>query len=660
MRLSIVQRTIAGFVIMFILLAILGGISYFNTTAINLSLNKVTQETTPLVLSSTALKQALLKNNLSYLKFRTTDIADELDTHQQSFNTEQQTFEQISQQLSTSQALDPSLQGNFSELQNAAAHYFELAKQILVEHRNLVTTQNSLQTLRSEFVKQEDQFQQVTLLLLSETASKRSQRNKAERVTSGIARDLREIRQASVKTDLRKLQDALSQDITKALDGAKRIKVDEGVIIRFNKAVEKLASISISQQGLLPLMMQQQKLQQEIAEITSQADQQMQLAEQLLERFTEQAQSEAQTASNTADKAVKTAVIYIIAVTLISAAVAAIIGYTVARSIHKPLALISPVIKAMATGNMTQRVNYQSNDEFGALAASLNSLVDSMADVLSQISQGSTQLVQEANTAAEISERTMGRVADQKNQTDQVATAISEMEVSVGEVFRSTENTLSEVTLANEDTSNGRSLVAKNRDLTEQLAQSIDQAVQITRKLEEFSSNIGSILDVIRGIADQTNLLALNAAIEAARAGEQGRGFAVVADEVRTLATRTQQSTVEIQAMIENLQLSSQQVASVMHQSQDQTNLCVEQTRLTDAALQAVVTRMEAIKEMSVHVAHATEEQIAVSQDIAKNINGITEVALETEREASDSAKISEVLAQLIEQQRHLISRFKV
>lgn len=114
MRLSIVQRTIAGFVIMFVLLAILGGISYFNTTAINLSLNKVTQETTPLVVSSTNLKQALLKNNLSYLKFRTTDIADELDAYQQSFNSEQQTFEQISQQLSSSSALDPSLQGNFN------------------------------------------------------------------------------------------------------------------------------------------------------------------------------------------------------------------------------------------------------------------------------------------------------------------------------------------------------------------------------------------------------------------------------------------------------------------------------------------------------------------------------------------------------------------
>ncbi len=660
MRLSIVQRTIAGFVIMFILLAILGGISYFNTTAINLSLNKVTQETTPLVVSSTTLKQTLLKNNLSYLKFRTTDAADELDAHQQSFNTEQQTFEQISQQLSTSQALDPSLQDNFSELQNAASRYFELAKQILVEHRNLVTTQDTLHSLRSEFVKQEDQFQQVTLLLLSETASKRSQRNKAERVTSGIARDLREIRQVSVKTDLKKLQASLTQDIEKALAGAKRIQVDEGVIIRFNKAVEKLANISVSQQGLLPLMMQQQQLQHVISQLTSQADEQMALASQLLERFNEQAQNEAKAASNTADKAVKTAVWYIIAVTLISAGVAAVIGYTVARSIHKPLALISPVIKAMAQGNMTQRVDYQSNDEFGALAASLNSLIDSMADVLSKISLGSTQLVQEANTAAKISERTMARVGDQKNQTDQVATAISEMEVSVGEVFRSTENTLSEVTLANDDTSNGRSLVAKNRDLTEQLAQSIEQAVQITRKLEEFSGNIGSILDVIRGIAEQTNLLALNAAIEAARAGDQGRGFAVVADEVRTLATRTQQSTVEIQTMIENLQLSSQQVASVMHQSQEQTNLCVEQTRLTDEALQAVVTRMEAIKEMSVQVAHATEEQIAVSQDIAKNINGITEVALETEKEASDAAKISEVLAQLVEQQRNLISRFKV
>ncbi|MCE2595846.1 methyl-accepting chemotaxis protein [Motilimonas cestriensis] len=645
---------------MFILLAILGGISYLNTKQINLSLKTVTEETTPLLISSAELKEALLKNNRSLLEYRTTyEIAD-LSIHQEQFETEKIQFEHISQQLSSSKALDPSIQSSFNEVQTAASNYFNLAEQILSEHKNLVETLNALSALRDDFVKQEDNFQQATLLLLGETANKRSQRNKAERVTSGIARDLREIRRAGIKTNLVALQQALTSDIEKALSGAKKIKVDEGVIIRFNSAVNKLRDISISEQGLLPLMLKQQKLEKNIVRLTEQANQQMAQVEQLLTSFTAQAQNESETAKNTADKAVKTAVFYIIIVTLISAAVAAIIGFTIARSIHKPLALITPVLKVMAEGNMTQRVDYQSNDEFGTLSESLNTLVDSMAEVLSKISQGSLQLVQEANNAAEISDRTMARVADQKNQTDQVATAISEMEVSVGEVFRSTENTLSEVTLANEDTDTGRELVAKNRQLTEELASSINEAVSITQKLEEFSANIGSILDVIRGIAEQTNLLALNAAIEAARAGEQGRGFAVVADEVRTLATRTQQSTVEIQAMIENLQKSSRQVANVMHQSQEQTNYCVDQTRLTDEALQAVASRMEAIKEMSVHVAQATEEQITVSQDIARNINGITEVALETEREASDSARISEVLAQLIEQQQALIRRFKV
>ncbi|WP_303510852.1 methyl-accepting chemotaxis protein [Motilimonas sp. 1_MG-2023] len=660
MHLSIIQRTIAGFILMFILLAILGGISYLNTKQINLSLKTVTEETTPLLISNADLKGALLKNNRSLLEYRTTYETADLSIHQEQFNKEKNQFEQISQQLSSSKALDPSIQSSFNEVQTAASNYFGLAEQILSEHRNLLETLNALSALRDDFVKQEDNFQQATLLLLGETASKRSQRNKAERVTSGIARDLKEIRRAGIKTDLTALQKALSADIEKALSGAKKIKVDEGVIIRFNSAVNKLRDISISEQGLLPLMLKQQKLETNIVRLTEQANQQMAQVEQLLTSFTAQAQTESEAAKSSADKAVKTAVFYIVIVTLISAAVAAIIGFTIARSIHKPLSLITPVLKVMAEGNMTQRVDYQSSDEFGTLSESLNTLVDSMADVLSKINQGSVQLVQEANNAAEISDRTMARVADQKNQTDQVATAISEMEVSVGEVFRSTENTLSEVTLANEDTDTGRELVAKNRQLTEQLANSINEAVSITQKLEEFSANIGSILDVIRGIAEQTNLLALNAAIEAARAGEQGRGFAVVADEVRTLATRTQQSTIEIQAMIENLQKSSRQVANVMHQSQEQTNHCVDQTRLTDEALQAVATRMEAIKEMSVHVAQATEEQIAVSQDIAKNINGITEVALETEREASDSARISEVLAQLIEQQQTLIRRFKV
>jgi methyl-accepting chemotaxis protein len=205
-----------------------------------------------------------------------------------------------------------------------------------------------------------------------------------------------------------------------------------------------------------------------------------------------------------------------------------------------------------------------------------------------------------------------------------------------------------------------RQQVASGLTLVEELLDSINTATDITKKLDQYSGNIGSILDVIRDIADQTNLLALNAAIEAARAGEHGRGFAVVADEVRTLANRTQQSTVEIQAMIERLQSSSDEVVDVMNTSQEKTEQCVEQNRVTDKTLQTVVERMGTIKEMSVQVAHASEEQIKVSQEIAQSINEISEIASKTEVEAQGAASVSDALAQLAQNQRTLVKRFKV
>ena len=216
------------------------------------------------------------------------------------------------------------------------------------------------------------------------------------------------------------------------------------------------------------------------------------------------------------------------------------------------------------------------------------------------------------------------------------------------------------VTGADEEARAGRKQVATTRRITEQLAGAMEEAVGITHKLGEFSNNIGSILDVIRSIAEQTNLLALNAAIEAARAGDAGRGFAVVADEVRALANRTQTSTEEIQAMIENLQNSSKQVVEVMGRSQDQTRSCVEQTREMDLALQSIAERMTSIKSMADQVAHAAQEQISVSQGVARHIAGIADVAYETEREARESAGSSEVLAELVAKQQQLIAHFKV
>jgi methyl-accepting chemotaxis protein len=531
---------------------------------------------------------------------------------------------------------------------------------VLAKHGEWVNTLLQRRELEIAFIRLEDTYQWAADLLLQQSASQRSMRNKAELITSGIARDLKNIRRADAKTDLNELEKVLSKDIEMARKRLERVLVADDVKARYVANLNRLQELALGQQGLLATMRKAQQLENDLVSQNQQVDASLANSLSKLDEMAQSAGRIAEQSRVLADAAVSSANFWIMAVSAISAAVALVIGYTTALSIQRPLQKINSELAYMAKGDMTRRINYQTRCEFGELSRSIDILADKTGELLSQINAGSRHLVEEASRSAEISERAMARVQEQKSQTDQVAAAITELEVSATEVARSTDGAKDEVDRADAEAKNGRQKVATTRRITEQLATDMESAVGITHKLGEFSNNIGSILDVIRGIAEQTNLLALNAAIEAARAGDAGRGFAVVADEVRALATRTQTSTEEIQNMIENLQQSSKEVVEVMGRSQEQTRTCVEQTREMDSALQSIADRMSAIKEMADQVAHAAQEQILVSQSVAHHVTGISEVAHETEREARESATSSEVLADLAAKQQQLIAHFKV
>ncbi len=548
----------------------------------------------------------------------------------------------------------------FRQVDGATREFYGLADQVLTQHGQWVAALDRRHELELAFIRLEDTYQWAADLLLQQTASKRSMRNKAELITSGIARDLKNIRRADAKTDLNELEKVLGKDIEMARKRLERVQVPDDVRQRFIVNLDRMQELALGPKGLLATMRNGQQLAASLQSLNQQLDTSLVNSLALLDEMAKSAGSIASASRVGADDAVSSASAWILIVSAISAAAALLIGYTTARSIQRPLQLIDRELDRMATGDMTRRIDYQSRCEFGSLTRSINTLADKTGELLAQINAGSRHLVDEASRAAEISERAMSRVQDQKSQTDQVAAAITELEVSATEVARSTDGTKREVDLADEEARAGRKQVATTRQITEQLAGAMEEAVGITHKLGEFSDNIGSILDVIRSIAEQTNLLSLNAAIEAARAGDAGRGFAVVADEVRALANRTQTSTEEIQAMIENLQSSSKHVVAVMARSQEQTQDCVAQTRVMDEALQSIAERMSAIKAMADQVAHAAQEQISVSQGVARHVAGIADVAYETEREARESASSSEVLADLVAKQQQLIAHFKV
>jgi methyl-accepting chemotaxis protein len=237
---------------------------------------------------------------------------------------------------------------------------------------------------------------------------------------------------------------------------------------------------------------------------------------------------------------------------------------------------------------------------------------------------------------------------------------MNEMAATVQEVSRNAQYAADGALKADEEARNGAAVVTETIAAINSLSGNVENASEVIQRLEAESENIGSVLDVIRGIAEQTNLLALNAAIEAARAGEQGRGFAVVADEVRTLASRTQQSTSEIQEMIERLQQGSKNAVAVMEEGRRQTQAGVEQAARAGQTLQDITAAITSIRDLNTQIASAAEQQASVAEEINRSIVSINEVADETSLGMREAAMSSNQLTQYASQLQSLVERFEV
>jgi len=310
--------------------------------------------------------------------------------------------------------------------------------------------------------------------------------------------------------------------------------------------------------------------------------------------------------------------------------------------------------------DLTIRLEQQGKDEIGQLVSAFNAFVEKLQNIISNVSGSTSQLATAAEEMAQISEESNNSVARQMSETEQVASAMNEMTSTVAEVARHAQEAAESAQNASSASSKGRQVVEKTISAIGNLADEVEQAATVIQKLEHDSENIGGVLEVIRGISEQTNLLALNAAIEAARAGEQGRGFAVVADEVRTLAGRTQESTKEIQAMIESLQSGSAQAVAVMEEGRSKAQASVEQAGLAGDSLREITEAISTISEMNTQIASASVEQGSVAEEINRNISTISEIGEQTSQGAQQTATASQEMSQLATQLQIEIGQFKV
>ncbi len=335
------------------------------------------------------------------------------------------------------------------------------------------------------------------------------------------------------------------------------------------------------------------------------------------------------------------------------------IAYFVALSIRKPLHNAVSQIKQAAQGDMTVTFTKMRDDELGELADNMQVLVNMLRSTLKEVSNNSQSLATTAEQTNTIAQQSFDSVSAQSEQMQAMNSSILEMKETVNSVTGSVHQTLEEVEQANNDANRGEALLLENVENIGVLADAIEASAKVIEQLNEDTNNISSVLDVIRGVAEQTNLLALNAAIEAARAGEQGRGFAVVADEVRTLASRAHDSTQEIQQAIERLQIGAKEAVDTMAKSQQETHDCVNGIQDVKDMLGSIVAGIASIRDMSQQIATASEQQSIAAQSQYQNVVQIQEITDLSAEHAQENKQASQQLAEMAETQRELMNKFK-
>ncbi|MCK8044351.1 methyl-accepting chemotaxis protein [Shewanella sp. 1CM18E] len=361
-------------------------------------------------------------------------------------------------------------------------------------------------------------------------------------------------------------------------------------------------------------------------------------------------------------EAIEQQVLQSLAVVAVLALLILLLASFIVNHMFKPLQQLTDAIETLSKGNgdLTQRFAATKQDEIGLLESHMNRFLESLQVMVKAISSDTEQLIKQINESSDIAAKASEGVNGQHQDVDQIATAIHEMSATASEVANHAEMTANAAQVSTQACIEGSDVISKNSESIEQLSLQLGDASSVVSALEQNATDINQILSTIQAIAEQTNLLALNAAIEAARAGEQGRGFAVVADEVRVLSHRTQDSTEEIRTMIATLQQNSQQAVSSMASSTDIAKSSVEFANQAKQSLERITNSITEINDMATQIASAAEEQRAVSEDISRNTQAINDTSNELSSQTQEVSDNAQMMLRTSSELSDRVSRFKI
>ncbi|GAB1115312.1 MAG: methyl-accepting chemotaxis protein [Shewanella algae] len=673
MKLNVATRVIAGFAVVTLLLILLGAVSWFTNNELKNTTEVLQQLSIPALKSTGELGETLSEQQRLVLVGYHVTKANKLPPIQQQFASQKQNFKAQFASLSKLVQHEPGLKEILPQVERNYQAFINTSERMMADHLSALEQQESLNKQRDQLETTADDAASLLLDLMdleqSQDTTEREIAASAAALDSNVTNVISTVYDL-VATEERSKYEIIVKELSYIINEAEaKLEyisrhgagvIDADVLNEMNSELGKLSqhlkgknSIQAQKATQLELKASTQVALNQVETDKKNVNQAMGALSGAIETLTNEIN--AKTLASIDSASMQTLLVVLVAIV-----VAIAVSIAVVKPLTASLNRINQALNILASGDLTHKLDDSGQDEFAELSRNCNRLIDSLRGLIRGILDRSNQLAAAAEQTSAVTSQTTIGIQEQKSQVDQVATATTELSSSAQQVSHSADHALNQIKQADEEAQHMRMIAEENRRTIEALAEEVAKAGQVINKVHSDSDAIGSILDVIRGIAEQTNLLALNAAIEAARAGEQGRGFAVVADEVRNLASRTQESTQEIQQMIQVLQTGTQEAVAVMEQGRAQANSCVAKTEQANQALEAISESVHQAFDAGTQIANAAQEQNLVSQQVSEKLKHIALISEETASGADQTAQSSHQVAQLAEELQASVGEFKV